>query len=170
MKKILISTVIFISISFYCDAQKSLNENTLFFKLAERNIDYPINAIKVSLYGRIYTKFTVDKIGKIKNIDVFFPVITPEYEKSIGFVKSIRSGLSKIPLLGINYEGEYILPIAFIFTNHKDDPVIAYPKNRLPNGFDTENRIFLHELKITAKSDEFPSIRSAQKSVQIDEQ
>lgn len=170
MKKIITSTVIFLIISFHCNAQKSLNENPLFFKLAERNVNYPINAIRRSLYGRIYTKFEVDKIGKIKNIDAIYPEITPEYEKAIGFMKEIKSGLSKIPLLGLGYEGEYILPIAFIFTNHREDPETAYPKNRLPNGFDIENRIFLHELKITAKSGEFPSIISAPKSVQIDEQ
>ncbi len=170
MKKIITSAITFLVISFYCKAQKNLNENPLFFKLAERHIHYPINAIKVSLYGRIYTKFTVNKIGKIENIEVFFPVMKPEYDKLIGFTKSIKSGLSKIPLLGIGYDGEYIVPIAFIFTNHRDSPEIAYPKNRLPNDFDTEHRKFLHELKITAKSDDYPSIISAPQSIQIDEQ
>jgi hypothetical protein len=170
MKKVITSTIILLVNSFCCNAQKSLNENPLFFKLAERNIHYPINAIRHSLYGRIYTKFTVDKIGKIKNIDAIYPEITPEYEKAIGFMKEIKSGLSKIPLLGLGYEGEYIFPIAFIYANHNDYPDLAYPKNRLPNSFDTENRIFLHELKVTGKSDTYPSIITAPVSKQIDEQ
>ncbi len=170
MKKVIFSTLISIAISLCCKAQKNLNENPVFFKLAERNIQYPISAIRSSLYGRIYTTFTVDKIGKIKNINVVYPVITPAYERKAGFVRGITSGLSKLPLLGLGYEADYIVPIAFIYANQNDYPNLAYPKNRLPNSFNTENRIFLDELKINGKSDDFPSIKSAPLSVQIDEQ
>jgi hypothetical protein len=70
----------------------------------------------------------------------------------------------------LGYEGDYIVPIAFIYANQNDYPNLAYPKNRLPNSFNTENRVFLDELKINGKSDDFPFIKSAPLSVQIDEQ
>ena len=170
MKKFFNSTIIFIIVSFNGNAQKNLNENPVFFRLAERNIQYPTNAIRSSLYGRIYTTFTVDKIAKIKNINAAYPVISPSFERTIGFIRAITSGLSKLPLLGLGYEGDYIVPIAFIYANQNDYPNLAYPKNRLPDSFNTENRVFLDELKINGKSDDFPSIKSAPLSVQIDEQ
>lgn len=170
MKKTTAFFFILTLLTYYCHAQKKLNDNPVFFELAQRNIHYPIIAIKLSLYGRIYTKFAVNKIGKISNIEVIYPLISPEYEKKIGFIQEIKRGLSKLPILGLGYEGEYIVPVAFIFNNHNDHPELAYPTNRLPNSFDTEDMIFLDELKIHGRSDIYPTIISAFFSVQIDEQ
>jgi hypothetical protein len=170
MKKSLALIFFFTTIIYSGKAQKNLNENPVFSELAQRNIQYPINAIKNSLYGRIYTKFTVDKIGKISNVEVVHPTMTSEYEKALGFQRDIKRGLSKLPLLGIGYEGEYILPIAFIYFNHKDHHETSYPTNRLPNSYDATNITFLNELKIMGRSDTYPSLNSAILSKQIDEQ
>ena len=169
MKKTITFIFVFTVMAYYCQAQKNLNENPVFFELAQLNIHYPINAIKNSLYGRIYAKFVVDKIGKVNYKEVIYPEITPEYERAVGFIREIKRGLSKLPILGLGYEGEYIVPIAFIFNNHRDYPELAYPKNRLPNSFDTKNMNFLHELKINGRSDAYPYIISPL-SKQIDEQ
>jgi hypothetical protein len=170
MKKYIAFILTLIGMAYHCEAQKDLNENPVFYELAQRNIEYPINAIKGSLYGRVYTKFTVDRIGKISNIEVIHPVMTIEYERAIGFTRDIKRGLSKLPLLGLGYEGTYILPIAFIFFNTKDHHETSYPTNRLPASFDTKDMIFLNELKVMGRSDTYPSINSAVFSKQIDEQ
>ena len=100
-----------------CQAQKDLDKNPVFTELVKQTINYPRNAILSSLYGRIYAKFTVNRIGKIENIGLFYPLMTPRFEQNLNFEGYIRKGLKKIPLLGLGYEGEYILPVAFIFTN-----------------------------------------------------
>ncbi len=140
----------FVSISSF--AQKDLDRNRVFFELAKKSIEYPRTGISSSMYGRIYAKFTVSKSGKVENIEVFYPKMNPDFEKSVGFGASIKRGLKKLPLLGLGYAGEYVLPIAFVFTNYSETPKLHYPSNVLPEFIKTDNMTILTEIKITGKS------------------
>lgn len=144
-----------ILISTNCFAQKDLDRNLVFFELAKKNIDYPRTAILSSLYGRVYAKFNVTEKGKIENIETFYPKMTPNFENSVGFGANIKKGLKKLPLLGLGYEGTYILPIAFVFTNFSESPQVHYPTNNLPDFIETNNMTLLTEIKVFGKSNRY---------------
>lgn len=133
-------------------AQKDLDRNLVFFELAKKSIDYPRTAILSSMYGRIYAQFKVNRIGKIENIQVFYPKMTPSFENSVGFGASIRKGLKRLPLLGLGYEGTYILPVAFVFTNYGESPQPLQPTNLLPEFIETNNMTILTEIKVYGDS------------------
>ena len=133
-------------------AQKDLDRNLVFFELAKKNIDYPRTAILSSMYGRIYAQFSVNRNGKIGDIQVFYPKMTPSFENNVGFGASIRKGLKKLPLLGLGYEGNYILPIAFVFTNYGESPQPLQPTNILPEFIETNNMTILTEIKVYGNS------------------
>ena len=144
-----------ILITTNCFAQKDLDRNLVFFELAKKNIDYPRTAILSSLYGRIYAKFNVSEKGKIEEIEIFYPKMTTQFENSVGFGANIKKGLKKLPLLGLGYEGTYILPIAFVFTNFSESPQVHYPSNSLPDFIETNNMTILTEIKVFGKSNRY---------------
>lgn len=144
-----------ISLAINSFAQKDLDRNLVFFELAKKNIDYPRTAILSSLYGRIYAKFNVTEKGKIENIEVFYPKMTPQFENSVQFGANIKKGLNKLPLLGLGFEGTYILPIAFVFTNFSESPQVHYPTNNLPDFIETNNMTILTEIKVFGKSNRY---------------
>lgn len=144
-----------ISLSTNCLAQKDLDRNPVFFELAKKSIDYPRTAILSSLYGRVYAKFNVNHKGKIEAIEVFYPKMTANFENSVGFGASIKKGLKKLPLLGLGYEGVYILPIAFVFTNYSESSQAHYPSNSLPDFIETNDMTVLTEIKVFGKSNRY---------------
>lgn len=144
---------IFFSISSF--AQKDLDKNLVFFELAKKSIDYPRTAILSSMYGRIFAQFRVNRVGKIEDIQVFYPKMTPSFENSVGFGASIRKGLKRLPLLGLGYEGTYILPVAFIFTNYSESSQPLHPTNTLPEFIETNNMTILTEIKVFGKSNRY---------------
>ncbi len=136
-------------------AQKDLDRNLVFFELAKKSIDYPRTAILSSMYGRIYAQFSVNRNGKIGDIQVFYPKMTPSFENSVGFGASIRKGLKRLPLLGLGYEGTYILPVAFVFTNYGESSQSLHPTNTLPEFIETNNMTILTEIKVFGKSNRY---------------
>lgn len=144
--------ILFSIISF---GQKDLDRNPVFFELAKKSIDYPRTAILSSMYGRIFAQFSVNQNGKIGDIQVFYPKMTPNFENSVGFGASIKKGLKRLPLLGLGYEGTYILPIAFVFTNFSESSELLYPTNTLPDFIKTNNMTILTEIKIFGKSNRY---------------
>jgi hypothetical protein len=144
-----------ILISTNCFAQKDLDRNLVFFELAKKNIDYPRTAILSSMYGRFFAKFNVNHIGEIENIDVFYPKMTLNFESKVGFGASIKKGLKELPLLGLGYEGTYILPVAFVFTNYSESSQPLYPTNSLPEFIETNNMTVLTEIKVFGKSNRY---------------
>lgn len=133
-------------------AQKDLDRNLVFFELAKKSIVYPRTAISSRMYGRIFTQFKVNRVGKIEDIQVFYPKMTQNFENSVGFGASIRKGLKRLPLLGLGYEGTYILPIAFVFTNYGESPQPLQPTNILPEFIETNNMTILTEIKVHGDS------------------
>jgi hypothetical protein len=141
-----------ILISTNCHAQKDLDRNPVFFELAKESIDYPRKAILSRMYGRIFAQFKVNRVGKIEDIQVFYPKMAPSFENIVGFGASIRMGLKKLPLLGLGYEGTYILPVAFVFTNYGESPQPLQPTNILPEFIETNNMTILTEIKVHGNS------------------
>ncbi len=154
-KSVILCLFLGIFLSTNSFAQKDLDRNPVFFELAKKSIEYPRTGISSSMYGRIYAKFTVSKSGKIEDIEVFYPKMNPDFEKSVGFGASIKQGLKKLPLLGLGYAGEYVLPIAFVFTNYSETPKLHYPTNVLPEFIKTDNMTILTEIKIAGKSNRY---------------
>jgi hypothetical protein len=74
--------------------------------------------------------------------------MTKSFENSVGFGASIKKGLGKLPLTGLGYEGTYILPIAFVFTNYGESPQPLQPTNILPEFIETNNITILTEIKL----------------------
>jgi hypothetical protein len=144
-----------ILISPTCFAQKDLDRNPIFFELAKKSIDYPRTATLSSLYGRVFAKFSVNQKGKIENIEVFYPKMTLNFESKVGFGANIKKGLKQLPLLGLGYEGTYILPVAFVFTNYGESSQPLYPTNTLPEFIETNNMTVLTEIKVFGKSNRY---------------
>jgi hypothetical protein len=131
----------------------------VFYAYASKNIDYPVGAIRGSIYGRIYAAFDINSNGKIKNINVIYPLIGKTISKKLGFEAEIVSGLSKIPHLSNVIAGKYILPIAFVYRNmfYGDE---IYPTNKISEDYLSKDYQLLEEIKVTARSDQYRSLRS----------
>ncbi len=76
----------------------------------------------------------------------------------MGFENEIVSGLSKIPKLNHVEAGKYILPIAFVYKNMYYGDV-NYPTNRISEDYFSKDFKFLQEIQITARSDQYRSLR-----------
>ncbi|GAB2635027.1 hypothetical protein GCM10027035_30380 [Emticicia sediminis] len=130
----------------------------VFYAYASQNIGYPVGAIRGSIYGRVYASFEVNSTGKIKNVNVIYPLVSQKVSKSLGFENEIVSGLSKIPKLNHVEAGKYILPIAFVYKNMYYGDV-NYPTNRISEDYFSKDFKFLQEIQITARSDQYRSLR-----------
>lgn len=130
----------------------------IFYLAALKNINYPIGAIRGSVYGRIYVSFEVDSKGKVKDISLIYPLVSKKISHLLGFEAEIISGLSKTPRLENTSVGKYILPIAFIYKNiyYGEDNV---PTNRISEDYTKKDYQFLKEIQITARSDQYRSLR-----------
>ncbi|MFY7912123.1 MAG: hypothetical protein ACOVO2_21340, partial [Emticicia sp.] len=159
MKKISILSILCISLSLSTYSQAVKDPiGPVFYAYASQNISYPVGAIRGSIYGRVYASFEVNSTGKIKNVNVIYPLVSQKVSKSLGFENEIVSGLSKIPKLNHVEAGKYILPIAFVYKNMYYGDV-NYPTNRISEDYFSKDFKFLQEIQITARSDQFRSLR-----------
>ncbi|MFN8348554.1 MAG: hypothetical protein U0X91_26365 [Spirosomataceae bacterium] len=125
---------------------------------ASTNIHYPVGAIRNSVYGRFYASFDIDSLGYIRNIKVIYPIVNKRITRLLGFEHEIKAGLSKTPRLRNRNQGKYILPIAFAYTNVQYN-INHYPTNMLPEEYYSNEYQVLNEVQITARSDQYRSIR-----------
>lgn len=130
----------------------------IFYKAAQKNIGYPIGAIRGSVYGRLYASFEVDNKGEVKNVNLIYPLVSKKISHLLGFEAEIVGGLSKTPHLNNVSEGKYILPIAFVYKNiyYGDE---NYPTNRISEDYFSKDFQFLKEIQITARSDQYRMLR-----------
>lgn len=130
----------------------------IFYKAAQKNIGYPIGAIRGSVYGRLYASFEVDNKGEVKNVNLIYPLVSKKISHLLGFEAEIVGGLSKTPHLNNVSEGKYILPIAFVYKNiyYGDE---NYPTNRISEDYFSKEFQFLKEIQITARSDQYRMLR-----------
>lgn len=130
----------------------------IFYKAAQKNIGYPIGAIRGSVYGRLYASFEVDNKGAVKNVNLIYPLVSKKISHLLGFEAEIVGGLSKTPHLNNVSEGKYILPIAFVYKNvyYGDE---NYPTNRISEDYFSKDFQFLQEIQITARSDQYRMLR-----------
>lgn len=160
MKKTLILIALFIGLGYtkaYCQINKD-PIGPVFYAYASQKIDYPVGAIRSSIYGRIYAAFEINESGEIKNINVVYPIISKKISQKLGFEAEIVSGLSKIPHLRNVPVGKYILPIAFVYKNmYYGDEI--YPTNNVSEDYFSKEYQLLEEIKVTARSDQFRSLR-----------
>lgn len=110
--------------------------------LLQHKIVYPGWVGKQGIYGRVYAGFTVDSSGRIGKVVLLSP-------DNIGFGldAEVTKALSELPTLASSSKGDYIIPIAFTFTNNKDRSGPHVPVNRLPEER-LANRTLLEEVVI----------------------
>lgn len=159
MKKVFTLSVLYISLSLITCGQILKDPiDPIFYKAAQKNIGYPIGAIRGSIYGRLYASFEVDNKGAIKNINLIYPLVSKKIGHLLGFEAEIVGGLSKTPHLNNVSEGKYILPIAFVYKNvyYGDE---NYPTNRISEDYFSKDFTFLKEIQITARSDQYRMLR-----------
>ena len=90
----------------------------------------------------------MDKKGQIKNIQTVCPTISKDFEQKSGFETAIRKALNDLPSLGLGYQGQYLLPISFVYTNYGKIPMISFPTNGLPEFIDVNGLIPLREIEV----------------------
>lgn len=160
MKKTLVLSLLLISTMLneaFSQGLATLND-PIISAAASNNIHYPIGAIRNSVYGRIYASFEIDSAGYVRNVNVIYPIMNPKTMGILGFEHEIKAGLAKTPRLRNRNQGKYILPIAFVYTNvyySSND----YPTNKLPQEYYSREYQILNEVQITARSDQYRSIR-----------
>lgn len=160
MKKILVLSLLLIPTMLhkvFSQGLATLND-PIIAAAASNNIHYPIGAIRNSVYGRIYASFDIDSAGYIRNVNVVYPVMNKKTMGILGFEHEIKAGLSKTPRLRNRNQGKYILPIAFVYTNVYYNSN-NYPTNTLPEEYYSKEYQVLNEVQITARSDQYRSIR-----------
>lgn len=135
-------------------------DDPVFYVLAANNIQYPVGAIRNSIYGRIFTSFEIDSAGIVRNVNVIYPLMDKKAGKILGFEAEIKAGLSKMPRLRTKDQGKYILPIAFAYTNVYHSTSTDYPTNRIPQEALPEGHQLLNEVQVTARSDRYRSLRN----------
>lgn len=160
MNKLFAFTFMFLSLLDVESYAQAIREtiDPIFYKAAQKNIGYPIGAIRGSVYGRLYASFEVDNKGAIKNVNLIYPLVSKKISHLLGFEAEIVGGLSKTPHLNNVSEGKYILPIAFVYKNiyYGDE---NYPTNRISEDYFSKDFQFLKEIQITARSDQYRMLR-----------
>ncbi len=160
MKKVFTLSILYISLSLITVCGQTIKEfiDPIFYKAAQKNIGYPIGAIRGSIYGRLYASFEVDNKGAVKNISLIYPLVSKKISHLLGFESEIVGGLSKTPHLNNVSKGKYILPIAFVYKNvyYGDE---NYPTNRISEDYFSKDFTFLKEIQITARSDQYRMLR-----------
>lgn len=139
-------------------AGSALDEDPLFKATLIRHIHYPVTAVRGSVYGRFYVKFFINSTGSMQNITVLYPKISPKYAKSLGFEYEIINGFHHVPQLSPRYEGSYILPIAFVYTNYSEDSKPLVPTNTLPETY-LDDSLILNEIRVDGSSNMYRTIR-----------
>ncbi|GGD77718.1 hypothetical protein GCM10011514_47050 [Emticicia aquatilis] len=160
MKKSFAFASLFLSLLCIESYAQAIREtiDPIFYKAAQKNIGYPIGAIRGSVYGRLYASFEVDNKGAVKNVNLIYPLVSKKISHLLGFEAEIVGGLSKTPHLNNVSEGKYILPIAFVYKNiyYGDE---NYPTNRISEDYFSKDFQFLKEIQITARSDQYRMLR-----------
>ena len=136
----------------------ALDEDPVFTTTITQHIHYPVMAIRGSVYGRFYAKFSIDSAGRIQNVIVLYPKISPKYTKWLGFEYEIINGLKRLPQLTPRYQGSYLLPIAFVYINYSEDSRPRVPTNTLPEKY-SDNSLLLNEVRIVGRSNMYNSLR-----------
>ena len=161
MKTVCFATIALLLVGPSTNAQItgfSLNEDPIFSATVAQHVRYPVTAVRGSIYGRFYAKFSIDSVGRIQNITVLHPKINPKYNQRLGFEYEIINGLKQLPQMTPRYRGSYILPIAFVYINYSEDSRPRVPTNTLPEKY-LDNSLIMNEVKIVGRSNMYRTVR-----------
>lgn len=136
----------------------ALDEDPVFTATMAQYLHYPVAAIRGSVYGRFYVKFSIDSTGSIQHAAVLYPQISPKYAKMLGFEYELINSLKHVPQLTPRYKGSYILPVAFVYINYCESSKPLVPTNTLPETF-LDNILVLNEVRVVGRSDMYRSLR-----------
>lgn len=119
-----------------------LSQNSLFTQSLRSQITYPAWVGNQGIYSRVYAGFEIDPQGMVRNITILSPK-----NAGFGFAQEVQKALEKMPNLAPTYQGSYVLPVAFTYTNKKEQSGTHEPINRLPEER-MKGRVLLDELTI----------------------
>lgn len=162
MKTLCSTLVAWLLIGLNANAQgagATLDKDPIFTTTLVRHIHYPVTAVRGSVYGRFYVKFSIDSVGSIQNIAVLYPKISTRQTRRLGFEHEILNGLEQLPQLSPRYKGNYILPIAFVYTNYNEANRPLLPTNLLPEKYLTDG-FLLNEVRIVGQSHMYRNVRT----------
>ena len=119
-----------------------LSKEGVFKHILRNKILYPGWVGNQGVYGRVYAGFDIDSMGFIKNI----VILSPD-NVGFGFTQEVKKALETLSNVAPAFRGRYALPIAFTYTNSREDTGPHIPINRLPDDrFD--NRTVLEEVVV----------------------
>lgn len=99
----------------------NLDQDLVFNTVVSKQIVYPSRAVEAKVYTRsvIYTHFRIDSLGHVQDVMTLNP--SPiDY----GFDQQIKYGLNHLPPLKPSYQGDYILPVRFVYAHSKGETKI----------------------------------------------
>lgn len=79
----------------------------------QSNVNYPLDAIKEKIEGRVIVLFTVEPDGTLKNIQVETPVSPLLDEEAVRVVKSMPKWIPALTTEGKTARVKYSIPIVF---------------------------------------------------------
>nr|WP_293842993.1 hypothetical protein [uncultured Arsenicibacter sp.] len=106
------------------------------------HIRYPAQLWNKGLCSRVYIGFDINAQGQIRHI----VPLSPD-NVGYGFIPAVTGALKKLPAFSTEYAGQYILPVAFTYTNLAVSQSRSVPKQQLPAGR-LDNRTLLTELQV----------------------
>ncbi|AKD58611.1 hypothetical protein SD10_17900 [Spirosoma radiotolerans] len=130
-----------------------LSKEEVFREILQNKINYPGWVGNQGIYGRVYAGFDVDSLGLVRNV----VILSPD-NMGFGFTFEVKRALETLSNIDPHFRGAYALPIAFTFTNSKENSGPHIPTNRLPEDR-YQNRTLLEEVTIpfvVAKSSVVP--------------
>ncbi|GAB3807542.1 hypothetical protein GCM10028819_44610 [Spirosoma humi] len=131
------------SLTAIADVDKpSLSRDAAFRAFLHNELKYPNRAWNQGVYGRVYAGFDVNQDGHLTNVSLLSP-------DNIGFDfdKTVKQVLLNLASVKPAFAGSYILPVAFTYTNTKDEEPAHVPINTLaPERFD--GRTVLQEIVV----------------------
>lgn len=117
-----------------------IDQDPVFVSVLTRQIAYPLKAAS-GAYARIYAGFSIDQKGHVQNVTILNPA-----KIGYGFEEEVTQGLKRLPLLNPRYEGDYVLPVLFVYVNYERQANETIPDGTVPTWYFT-NRTLLTEIR-----------------------
>lgn len=122
------------------NAPVRVDQDPVFVSVLARQIVYPLKAAP-GAYARIYAGFSIDAKGRVGKVTILNPV-----KIGYGFEEEVTLGLKRLPVMNPRYEGDYVLPVRFVYVNYADHAKETIPDGTVPDWY-FANRILLSELR-----------------------
>ena len=105
-----------------------VSRSDVFKQILQHKITYPGWVGNQGIYGRVYAGFDIDSLGLVNNI----VILSPD-NVGFGFIYAVKKALETLSNVDPAFKGKYALPVAFTYTNSKENTGPHVPLNHLPD-------------------------------------